>query len=99
MLIEGISRSSIEAIAEVIVSAVVDDGECDADVEVGAETKVCNDCVGRGRRCGGSGIDKVKGCCDEGYSCYKRSSFSSFMTCASDSSHFADSWTKVDCEN
>lgn len=97
-LVEVINKATITAVAEAFASAVVKDGECEAVGEAGAETIVCEDCVAKHRRCGGHGFDKVVGCCDEGYSCYKKSKRSRWMTCSSDKSFFVDRWVKHDCE-
>lgn len=100
MVEEDFEGSTISAIAQAIVSAIVDDSECTVDVDAQAETRVCQgDCIrGRGRQCGGFGMDKVHGCCDVGYSCYQRSSWSRTYTCQKDTSTFARFWTVVECD-
>jgi hypothetical protein len=66
---EAIVEASVTALAKAIASAAVAEGTCFAS----AQAVACSDCAGKWQQCAGSGIDGVKGCCDDTFHCVKRS--------------------------
>lgn len=83
-----------------VMQAISDGENCSAELDTVTDTSAtaCPDCVGKWKKCGGSGVPQVLACCDKGFSCYKANK--NYMQCRRDGSRISSSWdgSIVPCE-